>query len=251
MSTGRSTKSSKKSPVPSLVIVHLYPKEMNIYGDTGNTLVLKRRAEWRGITVDVRLIGVNEAIPRDADIILGGGGQDAGQGQIQSDLQTKAPQLHKMAHDGVVMLMICGMYQLFGRAFKTGEGEIISGIGVLPLETVAGHDRHIGNTRYQMPFGEVVGYENHSGLTKLDSPADALGNVLLGVGNDGIDGTEGCRTHNVFGTYSHGPVLAKNPAFADELLRLALARKYSQAKLAPLDDTLENLAQTAAAARPR
>lgn len=251
MKNPRIANSNKKQSKPNLVIVHLYPKEMNIYGDTGNTLVLQRRAEWRGIDVYVKLVGVNEPIPKDADIILGGGGQDAGQGNIQHDLQTKSPQLHKLANDGVVMLMICGMYQLFGRTFKTGEGQNIAGIGVFPLETVAGHDRHIGNTRYQMSFGEVVGYENHSGMTTLDREADALGYVLLGVGNNATDGTEGCRVHNVFGTYSHGPVLAKNPAFADELLRLALERKYGHAKLAALDDSLENSAHATAVSRPR
>ncbi len=242
---------AKSTSSQNLVIVHLYPKEMNIYGDTGNTLVLRRRAEWRGIDVDVRHVGINEPIPTDVDIVLGGGGQDAGQGSIQHDLQSKAPQIHKLAQSGVVMLMICGMYQLFGRTFITNEGKVIAGIGVLPLETRAGQVRMIGNTKYQMPFGEVVGYENHSGVTTLDTPADALGNVLLGDGNNNIDGTEGCRVLNVFGTYSHGPVLAKNPAFADELLRLALERKYGKAKLAPLDDTVENLAHITATSRPR
>lgn len=251
MNKPRVTTPSRIKAKQSLVIVHLYPKEMNIYGDTGNTLVLQRRAEWRGIDVSVQLIGANQRIPADADIILGGGGQDAGQGAIQHDLQSKAPQLHKFAHNGVVMLMICGMYQLFGRTFITGDGKVIAGIGVLPLETRAGTERLIGNTRYQMPFGEVVGYENHSGVTKLDNPADALGNVLLGEGNNTFDGTEGCRVQNVFGTYSHGPVLAKNPNFADELLRLALERKYGKVKLAPLDDTIENLAHATAASRPR
>lgn len=251
MSTAKKTVSKKKNLRPSLLIVHLYPKEMNIYGDTGNILVLKRRAEWRGIDVEVQLVGVNESIPLAADIIMGGGGQDAGQGHIQNDLQTKAPVLHRLASDGVIMLMICGMYQLFGRTFTTGEGQNIAGIGVLPLETIAGQHRHIGNTRYQMPFGEVVGYENHSGVTTLDSPAEALGNVLLGVGNNAIDGTEGCRVRNVFGTYSHGPVLSKNPAFADELLRLALERKYGKFKLTPLDDTIENLSHETAKTRPR
>ena len=109
----------------SLVIVHLYPKEMNIYGDTGNVLVLQRRAQWRGVSVDVRHVGVGETVPVDADIIIGGGGQDAGQGAIQQDLQRKAVDLHRLANQGVVMLRICGMYQLFGRFFKTHEGEMI------------------------------------------------------------------------------------------------------------------------------
>lgn len=243
---------AKRTETPELTIVHLYQKEMNIYGDTGNTLILRRRAEWRGINVTVALVGIGEAVPETADIVLGGGGQDAGQGAIEQDLQTKAVALHRLVNSGVPMLMICGMYQLFGRSFKTGDGALIRGIGVLPLETVAGKERYIGNTHYETPLGEVIGYENHSGLTYLDNEAEAFASVSLGAGNNGHDGTEGCRVHNVFGTYSHGPVLAKNPRFADELLRLALQRKYGDTFVfKPLDDTLETLAHDTAKTRPR
>jgi CobQ-like glutamine amidotransferase family enzyme len=235
----------------NLTIVHLYPKEMNIYGDTGNRLVLQKRAAWRGMDIQIKLVGVGDPIPAEADIILGGGGQDAGQGNIQDDLQSKAKTLHTMAEQGVVMLMICGMYQLFGRSFTTNSGEVIRGIGVLPLETVGGDNRMIGNTLYSTPYGEIVGYENHSGVTMLDDPGLALGAVVKGSGNNGQDSTEGCRVHNVFGTYSHGPVLVKNPAFADELIRLALSRRYHDVELPPLNDAQELAAHVVAAARPR
>jgi CobQ-like glutamine amidotransferase family enzyme len=238
-------------PSMQLTIVHLYPKEMNIYGDTGNRLVLQKRAEWRGVDVRVKLVGVGDPIPGEADLIIGGGGQDAGQGKIQDDLQAKAAQLQKLANDGVPMLMICGMYQLFGRSFTTHEGEVIKGIGILPLETVGGDERMIGNTVYSTPYGEVVGYENHSGVTTLDDPTLAFGTVTQGDGNNGQDGTEGCRVGNVFGTYSHGPVLVKNPRLADELLRLALARRYDELELPPLDDQLELAAHDTAKSRPR
>lgn len=235
----------------SIHIVHLYPKEMNIYGDTGNTLILRRRLEWRDIDVQVSLVGIGDKIPSDADIILGGGGQDAGQDKIQVDLKDKAQDLHRLANDGVVMLMVCGMYQLFGRSFTTAEGLIIKGIGILPVETVAGPTRFIGNTLYASPYGEMVGYENHSGVTTLDDVSAAFSTVIKGAGNNGQDKTEGCHINNVFGTYSHGPVLSKNPHFADALLLAALKRKYDSNELAPLDDKREIAAYAVAAQRPR
>jgi CobQ-like glutamine amidotransferase family enzyme len=235
----------------SLHIVHIYPKEMNIYGDTGNTLILRRRLEWRDIEARVTLVGVGDPIPEDADIILGGGGQDAGQDKVQRDLQDKSEMLHKLADNGVVMLMICGMYQLFGTSFTTNEGKVIEGISLLPLETIAGQQRFIGNTLYKTEFGEVVGYENHSGVTTLEDKTLALAKVISGSGNNGFDKTEGCRVGNIFGTYSHGPVLSKNPVFADLLLETALKRKYPDAVLVPLDDTLEQEAYKFARQRPR
>lgn len=237
----------------SLDIVHLYPKEMNIYGDTGNRLVLEKRAEWRGVDVRVHLVGVGDQLPNVVDIILGGGGQDAVQDVVQKDLASKAQKLKSLAEDGVVMLMICGMYQLLGRSFVTNEGVKIEGVGVLPLDTVGGAKRMIGNTVYQMPFGEVVGYENHSGVTTLDDAGTAFGSVVRGDGNNGSDKTEGARVYNVFGTYSHGPILPKNPVLADALLKIALERKYGAeaVHLQPLDDHEELAAHATAKTRPR
>jgi len=234
-----------------LHLVHLYPVEMNIYGDTGNRLVLVRRMKWRGIDVKLSLAGVGDELPKDVDIILGGGAQDAAQSAVEKDLAQKAPILRTFANDGVVMLMVCGTYQLFGRRFVTSDGLDIKGLGILPIETLASSDRMIGNTIYQTEWGEVVGYENHSGKTTLDDPSLALGRVVKGAGNNGKDRTEGCVYKNIFGTYSHGPILSKNPKLADELIRRALKRKYGSAELKPLDDTLEQTAAAVAKKRPR
>ncbi len=232
-------------------LVHLYPQEMNIYGDTGNRLILERRLSYRGFAVKVWLIGLGEKLPEDSDIIIGGGGQDAVQSAIQVDLLTKANQLSELAKADAVMLMVCGLYQLFGRRFITSTGEDIKGIGLLPMETRAGHERLIGNMVVDTPWGELVGYENHSGLSVLDDPKQALGRVKKGAGNNGHDKTEGCLHENIFGTYSHGPVLSKNPFLADELIRRAVERKYGVSELKLLDDTLERHAASIAKKRPR
>ncbi len=234
-----------------LHIVHLYAQEMNIYGDTGNRLVLQRRLEWRKLPVKLSVVGAGESLPANTDIIVAGGGQDAVQSSIQADFLKKGPQLKAMAEDGVTMLLVCGSYQLFGRRFITHQGEHIAGIEVLPLETTAGPERLIGNLVMKTPFGEVVGYENHSGLTVLDDKNMALGGVLKGKGNNGHDKTEGCILNNVIGTYSHGPVLTKNPHLADELLGRAMERKFGRRELKPLDDALEMHAAKLARKRPR
>lgn len=232
-------------------LVHLYAKEMNIYGDTGNRLVFQRRLEWRGYGVKISLIGIGDKVPTDSDIILGGGGQDKGQMIIEADLQAKADDLKNMADDGVVMLMICGLYQQFGTRFITSNGQEIKGISILPLETRAGSERMIGNTIIKTKWGELVAYENHSGLTTLADTSQTLGTVKKGAGNNGTDGTEGCVYQNVFGSYSHGPLLSKNPAFADELLSRALVRKYGSLELETLDDSLELKAAGVVKTRPR
>lgn len=233
-------------------ILHLYPKEMNLYGDHGNVLTLVRRCEWRGIKAKVIPHEIGEPLPKDIDIIFGGGGQDSGQNKIEEDLIKLAPKLKKLIDDGMPCLVVCGLYQLFGRAFVTADGHRIQGTGILDLETHANKERLIGNIIVQSPqFGEIVGYENHSGLTKLDNPAECLGKVIDGAGNNGQDGTEGCFYKNCIGTYMHGPILPKNPQIADYLIKKAIERQGKNIELKKLNDHEEEQAHRSAVSRPR
>ncbi len=232
-------------------IIHLYPKEMNIYGDTGNVLVLRQRAKWHGVKPNIIKIGIGEKIPLETDIIISGGGQDKGQVEVKNDLLSKRADVTKMAEDGVTILVVCGTYQLFGHRFVTNKHDAIEGLGIFDMETVAGEKRLIGNIVTKTHFGDIVGYENHSGLTKLSSEQKPFGKVIRGAGNNGTDKTEGAIRNNVFGTYLHGPLLPKNPKIADELIRRALVRKYGDAMLKEIDDSIAHKAAEIAKQRPR
>lgn len=211
----------------SISILQLYPRDMNLYGDWGNSLVLKRRLEWCGFQPVVSEYHQGEAFPDDVDIIIGGGGQDSGQIKIHDDLHQIADRLRALVEDGMPMLMVCGLYQLFGRSFTTVTGEVLSGIGVFDAETRGVGKRLTGNAVVESErFGAIVGFENHSGMTYLGPGAASLGKVRSGFGNNGEDRTEGALYRNVLGTYLHGPVLPKNPAIADFLIATAIERKY-------------------------
>jgi hypothetical protein len=225
---------------------------MNIYGDTGNVVVLRRRLEWRGIATEVVPVAVGDPMPQAVDILLGGGGQDAAQGDIGADFAGRSADLRAMADDGVVMLAICGTYQMLGHEFVTLEGRRIPGAGVLDLVTHGQSERLIGNNYVDTPTaGRLVGYENHSGLTELGAGVTPLGSTQAGRGNNGRDRTEGAVRDNVIGTYLHGPVLAKSPQFADDMIRRALARRGLDTELEPLDDSLAERAAAVAVGRPR
>jgi lipid II isoglutaminyl synthase (glutamine-hydrolysing) len=232
-------------------VVHLYAAEMNIYGDNGNVQVLQRRLEWRGIPVVVDRVGVGDPLPPDTHVVVGGGGQDAGQAVITQDLAAKGPDLVARAGDGVPMLLVCGMYQMAGHYFQPWDAPRLPGIGLLDVHTEAGPTRLIGNVVADSDFGSLVGYENHSGLTHLGPQARPLGRTSPGQGNNGVDGTEGAHYHHVLGTYLHGPLLAKSPAVADYLLAAALEAAGRHETLAPLDDSLARQAAQVARTRPR
>jgi CobQ-like glutamine amidotransferase family enzyme len=235
-----------------LVILQLYARDMNIYGDHGNVLVLARRALWHGYAPKVIAYNPGDAFPDNVDIIVGGGGQDSGQDIIQSDLQKIGPKLKKLADSGVPMLMICGLYQLFGRSFKTQDGHVIDGIGLLDITTVAGPERLIGNIVTESPqFGTIIGYENHSGQTFLGENAKPFGKTIRGAGNNGKDDFEGARYKNVIGSYMHGSLLPKNPAIADWIIEQAATKKFGDFTPTVIDDRFAEQARKYALKRPR
>ena len=236
----------------TLRVLQLYPRDMNIYGDWGNALVLKQRIRWHGYSPELLEYNVGDEFPDRVDLIVGGGGQDSGQLVIQEDLQSRAGVLTELAEDGAPMLLICGMYQLFGRFFKTRLGPVIPGIGILDVETHGTDERLIGNVKVSTPeFGEVLGYENHSGQTKLGPGVRPLGTVAKGTGNNSSDGHEGARYKNLVASYLHGSLLPKNPAIADFLIKAAAERKYGDFTPGEPDDSFAVLAREHAARRPR
>ena len=234
-----------------LDIAHLYPDQMNIYGDRGNILTLQQRALWRSVDVHIDAVQPGAAVDwSQYDLAFFGGGQDSGQALIAEDFVVRqAAGLRAAVEHDLVVLAICGGYQLLGHYFLTYTGEKLPGVGVLDVHTVGGDRRLIGNivvdwlqqdTRRP---SQLVGFENHSGRTYLGDGVRALGRVVHGFGNNGEDGTEGAVYRNVHGCYMHGSLLPKNPHLADHLLGLALCRRYGPATtLAPLDDRMELMA---------
>jgi hypothetical protein len=235
-----------------LSICWLYGSSMNIYGDRGNVLALAQRCRWRGIDAEIVQSGVGDAVdPGRFDIFFWGGGQDREQINVSADVQgVKGETLLAEVDDGAPLLSVCGGYQLLGHFYRPAEGAELPGIGVFDAWTVAGNERFIGNIIVaSSEFGELVGFENHSGLTYLGPNAQPLGTVRAGRGNNGADGTEGCRYRNAIGCYMHGALLPKNPGLSDFLIRAALRRRYGVDELPQLDDALEVQAHAVAVQR--
>ncbi|MBR4400037.1 MAG: glutamine amidotransferase [Aeriscardovia sp.] len=238
-------------------VLSLYTNDMSFYGDMGNVLIVSKRLSFYGFEPVVHFYNPGDSFPDHVDMVLGGGGQDSGQKNIFDDLQKRGRQLRDLASQGVPMLMICGMYQLFGKYFLTNSGKKIPGISVFDLYTEASPERIIGNLVEESElFGRLVGFENHSGQTYFSSPLPPLGRVVSGFGNNMKAGTDGAMANNAIGTYLHGPVLSKNPVLADFLIRKAELGRYGTEELAPSPalrrlDGLAAKANEAASRRPR
>jgi lipid II isoglutaminyl synthase (glutamine-hydrolysing) len=241
-----------------LKIGWLYPELMNIYGDIGNITTLVRRCEWRGIKTEVIALNPNFDTKRlDAcDLVLMGGAQDRQQTIVNKDLKRIKKNLQKTIEEATPGLYVCGGFQFLGKYYKEADGSKVEGIGIFDLYTENPGDntqRLIGNMIFKSDINElkdpIIGFENHGGRTYLGKNIKPFGTVIKGFGNNGKDGTEGAYYKESFGTYSHGPILPKNPHFADYLIRKALDKKYSTVELRDLDDDLEQNARETIANR--
>jgi hypothetical protein len=232
----------------TLRVAALYPRVMNIYADRGNILFLQQRCRWRGLGFELAAKEAGEPLDGELhDLYYIGGGQDRDQRLCAEDLlETGGEALREAADRGAIVLGVCGGYQLLGRSYALGD-EQIEGVGLLDVETVREDGpRLIGNVAIEATLDgetlELAGFENHGGRTRLGLGQRPLGRVLEGYGNDGDSGLEGAVSRHVIGTYLHGPLLPKNPHFADWLLAHALGR--DPAELAPLDDRFPEAAHS-------
>lgn len=228
-----------------LNIYHLYPDVLNLYGDRGNVLCMQRRLEWRGMQANIVNVPIGTKLDaKNCDLIFIGGGQDFEQEVLLEDLHRgKDEEIRRAVADGTVVLAICGGYQMLGKYYQTYTGERLDYIGAVDFYTVGEKERLIGNYAFDTEFGRVIGFENHSGRTYLGKGVAPLGKMVSGYGNNGRDGTEGVHYKNTFCTYSHGPVLPKNPALADKLIETAMRRRDPSFALIPLDDSAEDFAR--------
>ena len=228
----------------NLKIYHLYPANLNLYGDRGNIIALRKRAAWRSIKVEIIPIQPGDEIDFSrCDLLFMGGGQDSDQALVAEDLKKRRRELLQAVEEGMTILAVCGSYQLLGSYYVTGSGEKIGGLELIDLYTEAGQKRLIGNAVIHStlwnPPRTLAGFENHAGKTYLGPSVNALGKVVHGFGNNGEDKLEGVRYKNIIGTYLHGALLPKNPWLTDLLLEKALAYRGFEHPLEPLDDTFE------------
>ena len=221
-----------------LRLVWVYPDLLSTYGDRGNLLVLKRRARLRGIEVESVEVNADEAIPRQGDIYLLGGGEDLPQILAARRLRDDGG-LTAVASRGAVIFAVCAGYQLVGTEFGGVEGEPVAGLGIIDISSGRGERRGVGEIIADVDPGlgvpRLTGFENHQGVTRLGPGVRPLARVTVGVGNG--DGTEGAYAGRVLGTYLHGPALARNPGLADLLL------SWATGPLEPLDGADEEWAR--------
>ncbi len=223
-----------------ITVAYLFPDLLNLYGDKGNILTLKKRLSDRDITPIIKEYSIEDEIDfENIDILYIGGGSERSEELALKRLMEHKEKLVAYAEKGGVILGVCSGYEMLGKQIKKGK-ETKTALSILDISTEYGKKRMIGDVVLQSDkFGTVAGFENRYGSVSTGS-VSPLGKVSNA--KSGRKDTEGVACKNIVATHLHGPVLPKNPKLADYLIKQALERKYGKAELKDLDDTLENKA---------
>ena len=210
-----------------ITILNVFPAQLNVNGDSGNVLTLRRRLDWAGVpahVVDADL-GTHWWNQRP-DIVHLGGGTIAAQRAVLSDLRSGRDQLLDWAADGVSILGVAGGFHLLLDHIQfPGDDAPQAGLGLLRGRSSAA-DTRVSEYTVVEADGELVhGYQNSGQLVDLDPDATPWGLVIAGVGNRTAPGTEGAVNGGVLGSNLNGPLLPRNPLVADAILARSAARR--------------------------
>jgi CobQ-like glutamine amidotransferase family enzyme len=206
-------------------VLRVLPAELNVHGDAENARVLAQRARWSGVEAELFDLRAGDSAPGfRPDAVVIGSGTDPALAMVAARLVPLAVTLRGWVSDGVPLLAVGTGFELLTDGIRTASGDHIPGLGIFPAQTVPAPARATGDLAVRSRFGLLVGFENHARNIEITGDGVALGPVAAGTGNGG--GVEGVQAGSALGTHLHGPVLAKNPGLADQLLTGILGAAY-------------------------
>ena len=207
-----------------LKIAWCYPDMLNLHGDRGNIMALKKVGELLGLKVTIDKIETyDQKIDfENTDIMLFNPGEVKVVDTIVKALKKQNKELTKYIEDDKVIIVIGTTGAVFAKETKRFDGQVIEGLGILDMKC----------TERELVYGDDIVYKlvdddkmeiNGSQIQIIDTELNAdiaLGNIQYGHGNNN-DKKEGAKYKNVIFTNALGPVLVKNPWFAEKIIRKA------------------------------
>ena len=222
-------------------ILHLYPELMNLYGDYGNLTIIANRIKKHGIEVRIDKREIQDPIIfEDYDFVYMGSGTEKNQLVALNDLRKYELYLKEYINDNNVVLFTGNAMELLGNSI---DDELA--LGIVDFNTRITDTRYTGDVIvYNETPKETVGFINKSSLIE-GGEKFKLFDYVFKDNNLSDNSYEGYRYKNLFGTHIIGPVLVKNPYFADEILKLLLKDQYvdnaDKYEMAAYETTLREL----------
>ena len=208
-------------------LLFLYYDIMNLYGEAGNMRVLERHLRDQGLELTVVGKTLESEIDFcEYDFIYAGSGTEKSQKAALKHLLQYRDSLTEALSSGIPALFTGNACEMLGTSITDSQGNQYEALGLLDFTTTERSDiRYTGDAvaESQLFSSPVVGFVNKcSALEGITSP---LFRLKMGHGNNPDTRDEGFHYRNVLGTHLIGPLLVKNPAVMEWLVKLIGSRQ--------------------------
>ena len=207
-----------------------YPDMLNLHGDRGNVMALKRIAELMKLEVNITKIETFEQKIdfNNTDILLFNPGELKLVKTIVEELDKQREELDNYIEKEKVIVAIGTTGAIFSKKVSRLDGDTFSGLGYLDMECSERKMIYGDDIIYNLIDDnnvKIVGNQIQVVDTKLNSDI-AFGKVEYGRGNNGNEQKdEGAKYKNLIFTNTLGPIFVKNPWLAEKLIKEAMSKK--------------------------
>lgn len=218
-----------------ITIAHLYYDLLNLYGECGNVIILKKILEEQNVDVVVKFLTVDDKLSfEDYDFVYMGMGIEDNLKIANKHLKKYKKDIQKYIEDGKYFICTGNSYELFGKEIAF-ESETIKTLGIFDYKSKILEERKIMeiSAKTDMIDKELIGFMN-TGSTNDNEKENFLKNI------NNTDENEGIIYKHFIGTYLIGPLLVRNPELLKLIVKKIIKEKDSKYRLKKINlDFLE------------
>lgn len=215
-----------------IVVGHLFYDLLNLYGESGNILALKKALEDKNIEVEIKQISINDELDLDElDYIYIGSGTENNQIIVLDYLKKYKSNIIEAINENKFFLVTGNTIELFGKEIVIDENVKIEAVGAFDYYTIRTKNRIVSECCFEFKENnnKIIGFTNHQGIIKdIKSPLF----VKYKEDSDEILLEDGIHEKNFFGTYVIGPLLVRNPELLEYIIEKLILSKKDNLELA-------------------
>ena len=210
-------------------IAHLYYDLMNLYGEQGNILALKKAFKDQKITTEVDLLSVGDKIDFKAyDIFYMGTGSGQNLLIVLEDIKKYDEDIKTAIKNNQYFIITGNAHELFGKYIQINDHKY-NALGIFDYYAIENPQRIVGQSLMSFKnLKPIIGFQNRACC--LVNNDNHLFSVTSGFAGYAGGKYEGYHENNFYGTYQLGPLLIRNPHFTSYIVKAILKKKYKKPK---------------------
>ena len=223
-------------------IAHLYYDLLNLYGEQGNILALKKAFDKQGVETKIDLLTIGDKFNlKKYDLCCLGAGSKENFLLVLEDIKKHQKNIKTAIDNDVYFIATGGAHELFGKFVEINKQKYPA-LNIFDYYAKQNPKAIVGDSLMDFKgLDPIIGFQNRARIMKNDT--NHLFKVLNGFADNFVAECEGYHQNNFIGTYLIGPLLIRNPHLTEYIVKNILASK--KIKYYAVKDTYEHQAYEA------